>query len=269
MKNDDFGDRMKLYEGKESNRTFLPLLPICIRLDGRGFSKFTKGLQRPYDSRMIDIMIQVTRFLVEETSACIGYTQSDEISLILYSDNYKSQTFFDGRIQKLVSVLAALATAKFNQLIPTIITEKTGRLAVFDCRAWQTPNQIEAVNTILWREKDATKNSISMASQHYYSHKALLNKTSKQKQEMLFEKGVNWNDYPDAFKKGSYLQRKTVCRKYSVEEFEKLPPKHRALQDPDLLIERSKVELIELPPLSSIKNKIDVIFNGADFEIVE
>ncbi len=264
MKADDFGDRMKLYEGKESDRVFLPLLPICVRLDGKGFSKFTKGLQRPYDPRMINLMQQVTKFLVEETGACIGYTQSDEISLIIYSDDYKSQTFFCGRIQKIVSVLASLTTAKFNQLKPQFIPEKADKLACFDCRAWQTPNLIEATNTILWREKDATKNSISMAAQHYYSHKQLLNVNSKQKQEMLWAKGINWNDYPDEFKRGCFVQRKMVTKKFSVEDFEKLPPKHRALKEKDLVIERAEVGFIKMPPFGNVTNKVEVIFNGAD-----
>jgi tRNA(His) guanylyltransferase len=264
MKNDEFGNRMKLYEGKESDRTFLPLLPICVRLDGKGFSKFTKGLQRPYDPRMINLMQQVTKFLVEETGACIGYTQSDEISLIIYSDDYKSQTFFCGRIQKIVSVLASLTTAKFNQLKPQLIPEKADRLACFDCRAWQTPNLIEAANNILWREKDATKNSISMAAQHYYSHKQLLNKHAKQQQEMLYAKGINWNDYPDEFKRGSFVQRKTVTKKFSVEDLKKLPPKHRALQEKDLVIERAEVCFIKVPSFTSVTNKVDVIFSGAE-----
>ena len=264
MKNDLFGNRMKEYEFKESARRFLPLLPICIRLDGKGFSKFTKGLQRPYDTRMISLMQQTTKFLVEETNANIGYTQSDEISLILYSDNYETETFFAGKIQKIVSILASLTTAKFNQLIPEFIPEKSDKLACFDCRAWQTPTLEEAVNNILWREKDATKNSISMSAQHYYSHKELLNKNSKQKQEMLFTKGINWNDYPDSFKRGTYIQRKKTAKKFSAEDIEKLPKNHQARINPDLVIERSEVNIINLPPLISIVNKIDVIFNGAE-----
>lgn len=261
---DDLGDRMKLYEGKESDRVFIPLLPICIRLDGKGFSKFTKGLNRPFDQRMIDLMQRVTKFLVEETDACIGYTQSDEISLIMYSDNYKSQTFFNGRIQKIVSVLASLATAKFNELKVSIIPEKANRLACFDCRAWQVPTLIEAANNILWREKDATKNSISMAAQSFYSHKELLNKNSKQKQEMLFAKGINWNDYPEAFKRGSFVQRKKVTKKFSAEDIEKLPPKHKAIIDKDLVIERTEVNVVYFPSFTSVENKVDVIFFGAD-----
>ena len=123
---DQFGDRMNLLEGQESDRKFLPLLPICIRLDGKSFHKFTKELQRPFDLRMINLMQEVTKFLVAETGAKIGYTQSDEISLILYSDRYESQTFFNGRIQKLVSVICSMCTAKFNELRPQYISEKRG-----------------------------------------------------------------------------------------------------------------------------------------------
>lgn len=181
----DFGDRMKIYEQHEAGRRCLPLLPICARLDGRGFSKWTRGLNRPYDQRLSEIMIETTKFLVEESQAKIGYTQSDEISLIFG----ESEVFFDGKIQKLVSILASLATAKFNQEATTKLINhiiKSG-LAFFDCRIWTVPNQTEAANTLLWRELDATKNSISMAAQHYYSHKELDKKTSSEKQEMLHQ----------------------------------------------------------------------------------
>ena len=101
----DLGDRMKSYEQKEAGRRFMSLLPVCARIDGKGFSKFTKGLDRPYDRGMSEIMSKTMAYLTQETQASIGYTQSDEISLVWYSPNAKSQIFFDGRIQKMVSVL--------------------------------------------------------------------------------------------------------------------------------------------------------------------
>ena len=160
---DQFGDRMKLYEHQEAGRRVLPLLPVCARIDGKGFSKFTKGLQRPYDTRLVELMCQTTAYLVQETQACIGYTQSDEISLVWYSDEYKSQIFFDRRVQKMVSVIASITTAFFNAHLAEHLPEKAGELALFDCRVWQVPTLEEAANTVLWREFDATKNSISMA----------------------------------------------------------------------------------------------------------
>ena len=95
MSNDELGDRMKFYEGFETSRRFLPGLPLYARIDGRGFSKFTHGMNRPYDQRMIDAMVATTRILVEKTHATVGYCQSDEISLVWINDRHN---WFDGKI---------------------------------------------------------------------------------------------------------------------------------------------------------------------------
>jgi tRNA(His) 5'-end guanylyltransferase len=254
---------MKAYEQQEAGRRFLPLLPVCARLDGKGFSKFTKELQRPYDSRLVELMCCTTAYLVQETQACIGYTQSDEISLVWYSDEYKSQIFFDRRVQKMVSVLASMTTAFFNAHLPEHLPEKTGVLALFDCRVWQVPTLEEATNTLLWREFDATKNSISMAARHYYPHKALHKKTGDEMQEMLWQKGVNWNDYPSFFKRGTFVQKRKVVRAFTPEEIVRLPTKHDARKNPALTIERSEVQRLNMPPFARVKNRIEVIFDGA------
>lgn len=266
MKNDAFGDRMKKYE-KNTAQRFLPLTPVCARLDGKGFSKFTKGLDRPYDSNMSEIMQQVTHCLVEETGALMGYTQSDEITLVWYSDSVKKQIFFDGKIQKMVSVLAALATAKFNSLIPELLPSKKDKLALFDCRVWQLPTLTEAANVFLWREKDATKNSISMAASEYYSHRQLNGCNGASKQEMLFQKGINWNDYPPFFKRGSFIQRATKNIPFSADEIDRLPAKHQARTNPELLISRSVVKEIDMPPFSQVINRVAVIFHGEDPQV--
>jgi len=261
---DDLGDRMKMYEGRESKRKFLPMVPICVRIDGKNFSQFTKGLERPYDVRLSELMGIVVDTLVKETNACIGHTQSDEISLVYYSDNLKSQIFFDRKILKMVSVLTSVTTATFNAYLSKMIPEKAHRVALFDCRAWEVPTKQEAANVILWREFDATKNSISMAARVYYSHKQLHKKNGKDMQEMLFEKGVNWNDYPANFKRGMYFQKRTVLRKFDTKEIEKLPPKHEARENPDLEIERTEVRRLDMPVFSKVTNRVGVIFNGED-----
>lgn len=263
-KNDPLGDRMKVYENAESDRKLIPLLPVIARLDGRGFSRFTKGLARPYDKRMSDLMIATTEYLVEETNARCGYTQSDEITLGFYEPDYKVELMFGGRIQKLVSTLASLATGFFNQNLSTFIPEKTRKLPTFDCRVFNVPNITEGANAFLWREKDATKNSISMAARHYYSHNQLMNKNGSQMQEMLFQKGVNWNDYPAFFKRGTYIQRRIETNKFTQEEIESLPPKHEARLNPNLEFERSVVKQLALPPLHTINNRAEVIFFGED-----
>lgn len=263
MSQDALGDRMKLYENLESDRRLMPLLPALARIDGRCFSSFTRGLERPYDSRLSNLMQDTAEFLVRETGACVGYTQSDEISLAWYSSDHRSQIFFDGRIQKMTSQLAALATLYFNDHLPDFLPGYAERLPTFDARVWNTPTLDEAANVFLWREQDAVKNSISMAARHYYSHKELMDKHAGDMQEMLHQKGVNWNDYPAFFKRGTYIQRKHVLRKFSVDELEKLPPLHEARKNPDLQIMRAEYQKLELPPLGRIINRTGVLFFGA------
>ncbi len=251
-----------MYEQHESDRRFLSLLPIIARMDGKCFHSFTSGLKRPYDSRLSDLMVETTKYLVGETDACIGYTQSDEISLVFYSDDIKSQVFFDRRIAKMNSVLAALATAKFNQLLPKFIPDKQSELPVFDCRAWTVPTKEEAVNALIWREVDAKRNSISMAAQTYYSHDQLMHKSESEMQEMLFQKDINWNDYPAFFKRGVYVQRIKVKRRFNSEAIDKLPPKHEARLNPDLEVKRTEIVVLDMPPLTRLVNRIGVVFDG-------
>lgn len=266
---DEFGDRMKMYEMAEAGRHFTPLLPIVARLDGKNFSKWTNDLQRPYDRRMSDLMIITTQYLVSHTGARIGYTQSDEISLVFYSDSIKSQIYFDGRIQKMTSVIAAMASVVFTKYTKHLLPTKYAiewEHALFDCRCWQLPNLVEATNAILWREMDATKNSVSMLAQHYFSHKQLqdLGRADMMDLLMSLDPPVNWNDCPNFFKRGTYVQRKKVSRKFTTEEIERLPEKHEARTNPDLEIVRSDVEVLDMPPLSKVTNRVDVVIWGAD-----
>jgi tRNA(His) guanylyltransferase len=205
--NDDLGERMKLYERIECDRILIPRLPIYARIDGRCFSNFTRNMKRPYDEAMTRGMIEATRYLVEETHAIIGYTQSDEISLAWYFPEPKSEPLFGGKLHKLTSILAALATAKFNHDMRAYIRDA---FPVFDCRVFNLPNLDEAANAFLWRELDATKNAVSMAASAYFSPKQLHGKSGKEKQEMLFQHhGINFNDYPAFFKRGTFVRRVT------------------------------------------------------------
>lgn len=274
---DAMGDRMKMYEMTEAGRKFMPLLPVIARLDGKGFSKFTKGLARPYDKRLSDLMVAVTTHLVRDTNAACGYTQSDEITLAWYSSSIDSQIYFDGRIQKMVSVLAAKCSVAFSHLMPQFIPEKDNygdgdfippvpldKLPVFDCRVWQVPTLEEGANAFLWREFDATKNSISMAAQEHYSHNELMEKNGNEKQEMLWQKGINWNDYPEFFKRGSYVQRRVVKAKLTADDLANLPEKHHARQNPDLEFERTEYRRIDMPPFNRVANRVGVIFSGEE-----
>ena len=269
MHKDELGTRMKLFEQVEAGRKLMPLLPICVRIDGKCFSNFTRDLSRPFDERFHKAMSYTTQKLVEETGAVIGYTQSDEISLVIYSDDIDSQVFFNGKVQKIVSVISSMATFFFQEGLALYIPEKAKKLALFDCRVWNVPTKEEAVNSVLWREIDCLKNSVSMATRHYYSTKQMHGKSGSEMQEMLFVKGVNFNDYPAWFKRGTYIRRVKRFVKFSAEELEKLPAKHEARANPDLVIERSIVEVLEMPPIRKVMNRVDVVFSGAQPVIKE
>lgn len=261
---DDLGDRMKGYERRETDRVFLPYIPIYARIDGRCFSAFTRGMERPYDKSMSDAMIAVTKALVDKTNAVCGYTQSDEISLAWWQEDPKSEIFFTGKTQKMVSILASMATAEFLIEAMTRWPEKVTSRPTFDCRVFQLPNLTEGANAFLWRERDAVKNAISMAARHYYSHKALHLKSGAEMQEMLFQKGVNFNDYPAFFKRGTFVQRRRALREMTSEELARIPEQHR----PTGPIERSEVRALEMPPFNKVPNRVDVIFRGATPEMI-
>lgn len=237
-------------------------IPLIARLDGRAFHTFTRGLTRPYDSRMSTCMQETTAHLVDSLHALVGYTQSDEISLAWFFEaDSPSQYPFDGRFQKLASVLAGTASAKFCELVREHLPGKEAELPHFDCRVWQVPTLDDAAQVFVWREDDAVKNSLSMAAQAYYSHSELHGKGSSAKHELLHLKGVNWNDYPAFFKRGVYFQRKTYKRSLTEEERMRIAEKHRPAAD--ALFERSCVIDIELPPIRKVTNIVDVLFRGA------
>jgi len=264
---DNFGDRMKMLERQETGRRFIPLLPIYARIDGKCFSKFTKGMERPYDVNMSRCMIETVKYLVEATNARVGYTQSDEISLLWYSDSYDSQVFFDGKIFKMTSILAAMATSAFMMEAMKVWPEKVMKARpVFDCRIFQLPTKNEAANAFLWREVDATKNAVSMAARSVFSHKELDGKSGKEMQEMMWAKaGINFNDYPAAFKRGTFVQRRTVIKELTPEVLARIPEGRR----PTAPVERREIAEIEMPPFRKVVNRVDVLFDGAEPETAE
>lgn len=264
--NDALGDRMKLYESAMAQQRFMPGLPIVARIDGRGFSKFTKGMERPFDVDMTNAMIHTTKELVKHTNASVGYTQSDEITLIWYSPTFKSKTWFDGRVQKMVSLLGAHATLYFNQFIMEHMPKYAKRNPTFDARVWNVPTLVEAVNVLIWREWDATKNSVQMAGHHYFSHKQLHKKHTGEIQEMMWsEHGVNWNSYPKFFKRGTYVgwQQLTRDRQLDIAELELLPPKHHAHANGGYIVKDTRVLVeLELPPITQVANPVEFFFGA-------
>jgi tRNA(His) 5'-end guanylyltransferase len=209
---------------------------------------------------MSQLMIDTTKYLVKETQACVGYCQSDEITLCWYFPyDSTSEYLFDGKYQKLVSTLAAMATAFFNHNLFIRIPEKHNELPTFDCRVWQVPSLREIYLNFLWREQDATKNSISMAAHHYFSTAELHKKNGTEKQDMLHGVGVNWNDYPVFFKRGTYVQRKNFAVELDADTLAKIPEGKRP---PSGVVLRSRVVELDIPILSTVSNASDVLVYG-------
>lgn len=254
-------DRMKEYELAEAGRVSLRGLPVVARVDGRAFHTLTRKLkaQQPFDDKFISLMDDTCKFLVEETHAVVGYVQSDEITLLLSDDS-----FFNGRFQKLTSVIASLAAAKFNRLLVERYTDiPLGNVfPSFDTRVWVVPTKEEAVNAVLWREYDASKNSVAMLAQSLFSHKDLQNKNGNEMQGMcLRQHNVNWNDLPDRHKRGAYYRRRTVER--ALTPTEKAVIEAKTKKPAAELVTRSEIQRMVLPPLGRVLNRVDVIYDDA------
>lgn len=263
MNFETIGEWCKFLEANFTGDVMIPTLPVIIRLDGNNFHKWTRGLERPFDRKLTELMTETTKHLVQETNAVVGYTQSDEITLILYSNDRKRLIYNNGKKQKILSKLTAKCVNFFNEKRKEILPTHD-KVALFDCRIYQVPTLHDACVQLLWRENDATKNSISMLAQSLFSHKDLQNLNGSEMQDkMMLEKGVNWNDLEAKLKRGTYIKRVKTSKPFSTNELADLPPMHQAHKNPDLIIERSIFKEIEYPIFNTIENKVDVIFFDA------
>lgn len=273
MRFDELGTRIKRQEAQTTKTYLMPGLPVYCRIDGRSFHTFCRGLKKPFCYELVETMQEVTKFLVEETHAQLGYVQSDEISLC-WLDVDKAP--FDGKLFKLQSVLASLATSKFvnyiwNKHINTsysspennfdewnLLCEKCEKLnPSFDCRVFQLPNEMELANTFIWREIDAVRNSVSMLAQANFSHKELQGKDRKAMLTMLEEKGIRWNELRSDLKQGAYFKRVLVNKELDDETWNKIPEKNRPESK---IVTRSVIQRYELPEMKKVKNKVGVYF---------
>ena len=207
MENSSLGDRMKEYEALTESH-LLPHVPWFLRLDGKAFHTFCRGMKKPFDENFHELMAVTMVECLRECGASVGYTQSDEITLMIYTEDFRSERYFGGRIQKLCSVMAARASIDFTVLANFDKKATEIRPALFDCRAWAVPNKDEAANTFLWREQDAVRNSIQSLGQAHFSHSQLQGLSCKEIQEKLFqERGINWNECEAAQKRGTWIKK--------------------------------------------------------------
>lgn len=223
MDTTSLGDRMKNYENVY--RVYLPSrLPVIIRVDMRAGHTYTRGFQRPFDTYMHAAMVETAKGLCAEVSGCkMAYTQSDEISLLVTNnDTIETQPWFGNNLQKIVSLTAAKASISFQQAMQKIFSNSALcseivdsnyftyilhlKNVMFDSRAFILPED-EVTNYFIWRQQDATRNSIEMAARAYFSHKECDHKNCNKLQEMLFQKGINWNYYEVWQKRGVCIKK--------------------------------------------------------------
>ena len=199
---DDIGDRFKRYEGC-FDYSLPRRLPMVIRVDGRAFHglKLAKPFDTEFQARM---QAAATALCQGIQGAVLAYFQSDEISVVARDDMQNTtQPWVDKRLNKLLSLSAAIATAAFNDGSPYGPRQ-------FDSRAFVVPDLNEVTNYLIWRQQDATRNSVSMAAQAQFSHKSLHGVGSRGMIDRLREAGKPWEATPTHFKRG------TVCRPVKV-----------------------------------------------------
>lgn len=224
------GDRMKNNYENITRYYLTRRMPVIIRVDGRSFHTFTKGFKKPFDDVLVKTMQDTMKYLCENIQGCVlGYTYSDEISLVLtdYAE-LTTDAWFGNNLQKMCSISASMATLTFNKAfndnivkyidnnldadcgVTKDLTEYTKILinarnkgAMFDSRVFTIPKE-EVCNYFIWRQQDATRNSIQSVGQANFSQKELHSKSCNDIQDMLMlQKGINWNDYSTTLKRGS------------------------------------------------------------------
>jgi len=231
-----YGDEFKQ---AEDNRRLETGHPIIARLDGKNFHSWTRGLSRPYDEGLSLLMAETTKYLVDETNALLGYTQSDEISLT-WNPTGDTEAIFGGKVQKIVSILASMCTSYFNDGKDALPPKQFNTNGLFDCRVFTVYSEGDAAGYFHWRQWDAKKNAISMAAQEYFSPNKLHGIGGEEKIAMLAGMGIQFDEYPEFFRLGTFFKRRVVARTFTETEITKLPPKHQAHANPSLMVERSE-----------------------------
>lgn len=224
---DSLGERQKAYE-IVYKQMLVPKAPIVCRVDGHAFHSFTKNMAKPFDDLLMDTMQKTMLALCKDLPTCkLGYTQSDEITLVFVCDDViRTEGLFKYKAQKIMSLVASKTTRYFNKFFyenvlayknDTSVFQHAADIKVyenklfeaeFDCRVMNIP-EWDVINNLIWRQQDATRNSIQMLGQAYFTQKELDKKNCSDIMDMLVkEKNINWNDLSIAKKRGSCCYRK-------------------------------------------------------------
>lgn len=195
----NIGDRIKKYENAY-NHSLTPRSPLFIRVYGRAFHTYCRGMKKPFDDELINAMITAAKKTAKEMQGFkLAYVQSDECTFMLTDfDTHDTQGWFDYEVNKIVSITASAFTAYFNQFMGV------DKLAMFDARAFIVPVD-DAPNVFVWRQQDWERNSVQMVARSLYSQKELQHKSIGDLHELLFKKGVNWAKLEDVYKNGTFI----------------------------------------------------------------
>lgn len=207
-KNDKQMQKFKTYEQRYS--TVLPKTRhIVIRLDGKAFHTYTRSFNKPFDPRIEKAFQETTKYLCEQIqSVQIAYSQSDEITLIC-GVKESGEHWFNGKVQKITSTSASLATAKFNQVMAQLRPD-FGQFAIFDSRVFVVPEE-DLIDVLVWRQRDAIRNSISALAQSHFSHKSLQGKSKTDQLEML-QAVEPWETLTVSQQRGFIVKKETIMR---------------------------------------------------------
>lgn len=255
--NDALGDELKYFENLESARAGEIGQPVVVRVDGVSFSKFTRGFEKPFDAGIAEAMDEACIAVVERVQPILGYTQSDEMTFVFWDPVF--EVAYKGRLQKLASLCAAIATGAFlkaaQRLFPDRVEDFT---PIFDGRAHALDYALAAKN-VEWRELDARRNAVSMAAHSVFGHNALHGKSPADMKEMMAAEGIDYTSYPERFKRGAFFRRRKILMERTAEELAKIPEQFRA-QAAAAKERTMTVRLEGVPPLSLIENLEGFIF---------
>lgn len=213
MAKKSLGERMKEFYELRFSYSLPRRVPVIIRLDGKAFHTFTKGLDKPFSLLMMNAMMETTRELCKNIQGCsFAYSQSDEISLLITDwEKLETDGWFDYGVQKMCSVSASMATLYFNRNFPEFDTyneyEEKYWEALFDARVFSMPKE-DVLNYFIWRQQDATRNAVQALGQANFSHDELQGKNASDIQEMLFsQRGINFNELRTVYKRGFSVEK--------------------------------------------------------------
>lgn len=206
---DDLGNRLKVKYERATQQHVQQRTHLIIRLDGKAFHTFTRKAEKPHDLRLsVTFNVAVSKLCKSIDGAKFAYLQSDEVSILVTDFATKNTSMWlDGNVQKICSISSSILTAEFNNYLKTNTSFENTALAYFDSRVFTISDPVEVYNYFVWRQQDCTRNSINSMAQTLYSHKQLQGKNCNELQELIFQKGTNWNDLSTEFKRGKIIKK--------------------------------------------------------------